>query len=345
MMIYTSIDFFFDFFHSWSKKYIKSFTHLYYIKTNTNTTNTNKMATKELIVKSDNFDPTEDNTKFYEAKPNKNGQGKNVRFTYTDNPLYISTPKLRNPFGFSRGPENSQQYGKKFTCTLSFDLKTPKGKEFKKSMEELQELLAKQAYENRVEWGLGKTKKEARDMTEKEVRRMMTPIVKVPVDKKTGEEISEYPPTFRVTFNTRNNEETGDVISITSEVYDQDGERLKTVDESTIKPNSQAKVLMYARSVWVTPSGFGINWRIHQIRVYPGEGLPTGRCLIDGDDSDDDSEDEVKEKSTRSSSVSSSKVTEKPVSKSTEEDADEDDDEDDEDRGPKRLSLRNRREE
>lgn len=279
------------------------------------------MTSKDLIVKAKNFRPAEDNVKFYEAKPNKNGQGKNVRFTYNDNSLSIATQKLRNPFGFSRGPEGSAQYGKKFTCTLSFDLKTEEGRQFRRSMEDLQDMLAQTAYENRVEWGLGKTKKEARDMTEKEVRRMMTPIVKIPVDKKTGEEISDYPPTFRVTFNTRNDEETGEVKAITSEVYDQDGVRMTQVDESTIKPNSQAKVLMYARSAWVTPSGFGINWRIHQIRVYPGDGLPSGKCMID-DDSDDESEG-------------------KETTRDEDDDEGEDSDEPKGGRG-KRLSLRTR---
>lgn len=246
------------------------------------------MSYKDMIVRYNKFRPSADNVRFGEAKTNKSGQGRSVRLDYENHALYIQTQRLRNPFGFSRGQENTPQYNKKFTCTLSFDLKSADGKGFRQAMEDLQDLVAAEAYKNRVEWGLGRNASEARDLTEKEVRRMMTPIVKVPIDKKTGEPSTEYAPTFRVTFNTRNNEETGEVESITSEVYNQDGERLTTVDESTIKAGSNAKVLMYARSVWVTPTGFGINWRVHQMKVYPGTGLPVGKCLMDDDDEDDD---------------------------------------------------------
>lgn len=243
---------------------------------------------KEMITRYDNLAPTSDNVKFGKANVNKSGQGKSVRLTYNDKSLYIQTQKLRNPFGFSRGMEGTAQYGKKFSCTLSFDMSTAKGRAFRTAMDELQDLVAKEAYENRVEWGLGKNAKISKDMTEKEVRNMMTPVVRVPIDKETGEEITDYAPTFRVTFNTRNNEETGEVQAITSEVYDQDGNKMSVVDESTIRAGSYCKVLMYANSVWVSPTGYGINFRIKQIKVYPGDGLPSGKCLIDDEEDDDE---------------------------------------------------------
>lgn len=241
---------------------------------------------KDMIVRYDQFKPSADSIKFFEAKPNKNGQGKNVRMTYCDKSLYVQTQKLRNPFGLSKGVEGTAQYGQKFSCTLSFDMSNAKGKAFRKAMEDLQELMIKEAYNKRVEWELGKTKKESRDLTEAEVRRKMTPIVRIPVDKKTGEEIAEFAPTFRVTFNTKNDEKTKEVLAITSEIFDESGTKVRDIDETTIRANSQVKVLMYANSVWVSSAGFGINWRIKQIKVYPSDGLPSGRCLIDEDDED-----------------------------------------------------------
>lgn len=281
------------------------------------------MSYKEMIVRYNQFNPTSDNITFREAKQNKNGQGKSVLFNYNGNPLYIQTQKLRNPFGFSRGIEGTPQYGKKFTCTLSFDLKTLQGRAFRDAMMELEDLVAAKAYANRVEWGLGRNAKHARDMTEKQIRDMMTPIVKIPIDKKTGEEITDFPPHFRVTFNTRNNDETGEVEAITSEVYNQDGEKITNIDESTIKGGSNAKTLMYARSIWVSPSGFGVNWRVHQMKVYPGTGLPVGRCLMDDDDDEEDT----------------------PVDDDTPEnggEGNEDNDGGEQDARPKRLSLRTR---
>jgi len=249
---------------------------------------------KDLIVRYDQFEPTADSVNIGSANPNKSGQGKSARLQYNGRNLHIQTQKLRNPFGFSRGMKDTEQYGKKFSCTLSFDLQSPKGKAFRDSMVDLQNLVAKEAYENRVEWGLGKSVKVSRDMTEKQVRDMMTDIVRIPTNK-DGEETTDYPPTFRVTFNTRNDPDTKEVIAITSEVYDQDGNKLEQVDETTIRPGSQCKVLMYASSVWITQGRFGVNFRIKQIKVYPDDGLPTGRCLIDDDDEEDEATDQVTE--------------------------------------------------
>lgn len=272
------------------------------------------MSYKELIVRYNEFKPTESNVTFQEAKPNKSGQGKSARFNYNKRPLYLQTQKLRNPFGFSRGVEGTPQYGKKFTCTFSFDLKTEAGREFRDQLKELEELVAQHAYENRVEWELGRNPVK---MTKEEVRKMMTPIVKVPLDKKTGEEITEYPPTFRVTFNTRTAEVDGEEVPvITSEVYDQEGQRLRDVNEDTIRSNSSGKVLMYATSVWITPQGYGVNFRVHQMKVYPNSGMPMGQCVIDDDDSEDGEGS--------------------PVTKVD----DEQDQESEEDEKPKRLSLR-----
>tara|TARA_R100001163_G_scaffold31720_1_gene24809 strand:+ start:7368 stop:8192 length:825 start_codon:yes stop_codon:yes gene_type:complete len=248
---------------------------------------------RDMIIRYDQFKPATDNVEFGKVNQNKSGQGKSVRLSYNRKQLTLQTQKLRNPFGFSRGMEGTPQYGKKFSCTLSFDLGTEKGKDFMESLRSLEELVAREAYEHRVEWGLGKNAKMSKDMTEKEVRNMMTPIVKVPVDKETGEEISDYAPTFRVTFNTRNHEETGEVLAITSEVYDQEGNKVTTVDESTIRAGSYCKVLMYANSVWVSPTGYGVNFRIKQIKVYPGDGLPTGKCLIDDEDDEEEDREET----------------------------------------------------
>jgi len=298
---------------------------------------------KDMIVRYDQLKPNSESIKFFEAKPNKNGQGKNVRFTYVDKQLFVQTQKLRNPFGLSKGVEGTAQYGKKFSCTLSFDMSNPKGKAFRKAMEDLQELMVAEAYNKRVEWELGKTKKESRDLTEKEVRRLMTPIVRVPVDKKTGEEISDFPPTFRVTFNTKNDEKTGEVTAITSEIFNEAGEKVRDVDDSTIKPNSHVKVLMFANSVWVSSAGFGINWRIKQIKVYPSDGLPTGKCLIDDNDDDDVVVVGVESEGDASPAPSSAVL---PKSKSSQEEEVDGGDEDDlpppEPTSGKKLSLKNR---
>lgn len=244
------------------------------------------MSYKDKIVRHDNFKPSEETVKFGQATPNKSGQGKSSRLTYNNKPLVLQTRKLRNPFGFSRGIEGTDSYNKKFSCTISFDVSTAKGKGFLDQMVALQDLVAKEAYENRVAWGLGTNPKKSKAMTAEAVRDKMTPIVRIPTDKE-GNEISDYPPTFRVTFLTRTE---GEELMITSEVWNEKKEAVTQIDETTIRPGSSCKVLMTAGSVWITPNGYGINFRIKQIMVYPGDGLPTGRCLIEDDDDSDDDE-------------------------------------------------------
>lgn len=293
---------------------------------------------RKLIVKQRNFAPTEENVEFGTCEDNKNGQGKNTRFTYNGNTLFIKTDKMRTPFGLSRGKEGFDNYGKKLTVSLSYDLESEDGRQFLENMQTLDDIVAHTAYENRVAWGLGKNAKVSREMTEKEVRNMMTPSVKYKVDKETGEEDPNLAPTLRVTLNTRNHPETKEIEAITSQVFDdaKPSQRIMNVDDNTIRRGYQIKSLIYARSIWVTPTGYGISWRFQQLQVFPSGGFSANTNYLE----DSDSEEEGAEANPSSSSA---------APPTTEEDNAGEDDagEDDEDEKPKvrskGLSLRNRR--
>jgi hypothetical protein len=225
------------------------------------------------IVNYDKFTPTPETIKFDKVINSKNSSVRSVRMTYNDKTLMIKTNKLQNLFSLSREEYHTKK------LTFSFDITTAKGKQFYDSMVELQNLVAKEAYKNRVEWGLGRI---SNNMTEMQVRDQMTPIIKENWDEKKAK---AYPPTFSVNFSVRQNESTGEK-DITSEVYDQNGKimEMNQVNKSIFTRGTYCKILMYARGVWISPGfGYGICFRIKQVKVYPRLDMqkPIGFCLID----------------------------------------------------------------
>lgn len=219
------------------------------------------------IVNYDKFTPTEETIKFGEVK--KNSSYKNVRMTYNDKTLMLKTPNLRSI-------SNESYYQEKLT--LSFNIRTVKGKAFYDSMVNLENLVAKEAYKNRVEWKLGSSYINSYFMTEREVRDLMIPIIRENKEK-------TYPPTFNVNLNIRNNEETGKFQAIISEVYDQNGKKIIQLNNRTFNTGTYCRILMYTHGVWVlSGSCFGISFHIKQVKVYPRLEDPKnqiGFCLID----------------------------------------------------------------
>jgi hypothetical protein len=188
---------------------------------------------------------------------------RNIRLSYNDNTLLIQTPKLRNLYGICYDYNKYTPEESSF-CYLSFDLTTPKGREFHDSMISLQNLIAKAAYKNRVEWGLGGMN--AVNMTENNVYNKMIPIVQI----QTGDKIDYSSPYFRVNFKTRLNEATGKIEAIISSVYDHTGTMMinNQLNRTTIPAESYCKILMHV-NIWTDSYSYGCNLEIHQIRVYP----------------------------------------------------------------------------
>jgi hypothetical protein len=247
---------------------------------------TEAKQTEQKWIHCKDFTPTKENFKFGEFKVLKNQSGR-IPFKYNNEKLWIETRRHRNPFGLSRGrPEDEENYNKKITCSLSFDMNTKSGKAFHDNMIAFQEVLIDTAYENRVAWQLCKPALAAKT-TREMIERMFNPVVRVPQDK-DGNIIPMYPPTFRVELYSVKDDATGKVKGVTTEVYDQVGSKLEKIDESTITPGSEAKVIMGAMHIYVIPqSRFGISWRLHQLRIFPGATLPTGKCLLRDDDVED----------------------------------------------------------
>jgi len=252
---------------------------------------------KMTFIKAADFKPTESNIKIADIRPNKKGQGMSAYFSYKDQKnLYITTDKHRIPFDVSFGMKGKDRYMEKANLVISYDDQSPEGTSYKESMEELQDILVKHAHANCMKW-FGDP-----EMTEREVRRLMYPLVKIPTkkDPETGVKkvLDGLSPTYRVTLNTRNDKETNQVIGFSTEIYDYSQKPAKGSGESwksltgfeecknLLRGNSQVRTIMTANSIWVTPTGFGINWRARQIVVYSSDPFPKGECHIDDDEED-----------------------------------------------------------
>ena len=250
-----------------------------------------QMSDKDLenVIHCKDFFPSTETVTFGQKKNLDNGSSR-VPLKYDGNQLWMMSYKHRNPFGLSRGMPNSENYGKKLMCSLSFDRRSNRGKAFYDAMKQFEEVLIQTAYEKRVEWGLCLAAESA-ETTERDIRKMFNRMIRVAKDKE-GNPIEVYEPTFRVEFNVTKDESTGLVNGVRTEVYNERQEKVDPVDESTIPMGSEAKCIMGAPHVYVQPGkSFGVTWKLHQLRVFPGSRLPTGRCLI-RDDPEDSSDDE-----------------------------------------------------
>lgn len=277
------------------------------------------MTDKDLdnVISCKDFAPTSSNITYGQRKNLDNGSAR-IPLSYEGRKLWMTTRKHKNPFGLSRGMPGSENYGKKLTCSLSFDRRSARGKAFYDAMKDFEDVLCQSAYENRVEWGLCLAA-EAVETTERDVRKMFNRMVRVAKDKQ-GNPIDAYDPTLRVEFNVTKDEASGLVNGVRTEVWNEQEppQKIDPVDESTIPAGSEAMCIMGAPHVYVQPGkSFGVTWKLHQFRVFPGSRLPTGRCLIrdeDEDSSDHEGEQErVQEREQVNSDDGSSESTPAPV--------------------------------
>ena len=260
---------------------------------------TDNQDTLSEVIQCKDFNPTMETVTFKKRKDLKNGSIK-IPLDYNGKQLWMFSNRHKNPFGLSRGNHERypETYGKKLNCSLSLDRRTAKGKAFYDAMVNFEDVICQAAYDNRVEWGLCKAV-DAADTTKRDIRKLFNRIIRVACDDK-GNPIEAYDPTFRVDFRVTK-DDSGMVNGVLTEVWDEKGQKVDVVDESTVPPMSDARVIMGCQHVYVIPATgkFGVAFKLHQLRVYPGSRLPTGRCLIqdaENDSSDDEGADKTPEK-------------------------------------------------
>lgn len=244
------------------------------------------------IISTDVWNP--DNHKCGNGKPNKNGQGKSAAFTYGVKKFYLKVPKMHCPFGASKpkpkpGKENEVP---QWSLQMSFG-DDNSGKSFQSKAVQFDQNMIDEGSkpERTVDWlGAPKAKPYGREVVESKY----TPMVKY---SKTadGEINTQYPafirPQFPTSFKNKN--------EFTCEIYNQKND-LMTVSTNPTDENFIAKLVpnncqcsaLLQGSIWCnTTTGYGITWRIMQLKVFPSKAaLPKGKCLVDEPEDDEENE-------------------------------------------------------
>lgn len=232
-----------------------------------------------------------------QAKANKSGQGKSAQLTYNKRRFYLKVPKMYCPFGASKPkpkPGEQEKETDQWSVQLAFGNDAP-CQVFQQKANEFDEFMIDEGAkpDNCVGWlGGSKVKPFSREVVESKYNRM----VKYSKDKQTGEPSNQYPPFVRATFPTTFKAP----YEFTCEIYDKNNEPV-TVSTNAQSPNCINKVVtpgcwcsaLLSGSIWCNTTGYGVTWRVAQLKVFPPKGsLPKGKCLVDDPDDDDENDDE-----------------------------------------------------
>ena len=228
--------------------------------------------------------------------------------------LVLQTPQMSLPFGM-----NSYEEGEypKYSTELSFgDLERDKNlKAFYDNMGEFDEHLIDAGVKNSMAWF--KKKKASKEV----IDAMYNRCVKVPMDKETGEELTQYPKRLRVKLPFKDGK-------FECKVFDTSG------NEITDKPmadvlarGAKVKAIIQCVGMWVSASNYMCQWKLLRAEVDVPEGKGSYDFLPDTDDEDGDEEVAVTKAPVTKAEVKSTVVNDSE----DEEEDDDDDDEDDED--------------
>jgi hypothetical protein len=235
------------------------------------------------------------------AKANKSGQGKSASLTYNGRRFYIKTPKMNCPFGASKPklkagetPKENEQYS--VQMAFNNDANDADSQTFQQKATEFDQFMIDEGAkpDNCVGWlGASKLKPFSREVVESKY----SPMVKY--SKKDGEIQTQYPPFIRASFPTTFKAP----FEFTCEIYDKSNQLL-TVSSNPNSPDFIGKVIppfcqcsaLLSGSIWSNnTTGFGVTWKVAQLKVFPPKGsIPKGKCLVsDPEDDEDDEEDDV----------------------------------------------------
>ena len=232
------------------------------------------------------------------AKPNKSGQGKSAPFTYGGRRFFLKVPKMYCPFGASKPkpkPNEKEPENPSWSLQMAFG-DDPQCQLFQKKANEFDAFMIDEGAkpDNCIGWlGASKSKLFSREVVESKYTGM------VKYSKKDGEINPLYPPFIRAQFPTT----FKPPYEFTCEIYDSKN-NLLDVSVNPLAPNSITKVIpsgvwcsaLLSGSIWCSANGYGVTWRIAQLKVFPSKGLPKGKCLV-GDPSDEDDSEESGETS------------------------------------------------
>ena len=269
-------------------------------------------------------------------KTNKSQMGKSANLTYDGHKFYLKIPKMFVPFAASlpnlskiekKGPEVKEKEPKegeagtdKWSVQFSFG-DSKECQTFQAKAQEFDQFMIDQGTipDNSLNW-LGGTK--AKPMSRDVVESKYHPMVKLSI--KEGVVLTQYPPTIRALLPTDFNNNK----IFACEFYDAHNTKL-SVSTDINSDDCVSKIItqgcccsaLLTGSIWSGALGFGVTWRVAQIKVYPSKtSIPKGKCLINDPDDEEGEEpekegedEEIEEEETTDVQVEKTPVKTEPV--------------------------------
>jgi len=204
---------------------------------------------------------------------------KQVYLNYNGGRLVVQTPKMSLPWnmGCYRGPEGNQPPTYKLDLSFKGMENDPKIKELHDMIEKIDKRMLKAGAENGLAWFKKK------DMNEEVLKALYTPMMKLSIDKNTGEPDGKWPPSVRIKVPNYDGK-------FSCEVFDTEKNEIDTSNlENVLVRGCEVQSLIECSSVWFAGGKYGLSWKIVQMKVQSVPNL-NGYAFVDSDgDSDGDS--------------------------------------------------------
>lgn len=234
-------------------------------------------SASELITNVKNFDVKK--LTYGSVKLNKNGKGKSGGIYYGGKKLLLQFPLM---FTWGASEMVDDETGKK-SYSVSIPIKndqTEASHALFQAMTAIQEKVLDDASTHSKEW-FGKT------MTREVAEALFTPIVKYPKVSKT-----DSSPDYTKTPSFKTKIQYWD-DKFTIEVYNMNKEELfgpNVTDSNPIALMPQGTYmagLVECGGLWFTGTGFGVTWKLIQVKIRPPVKI-TGFCLMDDEDEEEE---------------------------------------------------------
>lgn len=227
------------------------------------------------------------NLKFSPPKKLPNGGNKVYVNTDSGNTLYVQTPKVNVLWDtkfYSGDNDESGNYPIEFS--LSNLEGNPSMKGFHDMLVSFDEHLVNLAYENRKEWFGAKYAKHTRETIES----LYTSMVKVSIDRDTGEPNGKFPPRFGFKINMWEGKHQCKVYNDSKQLFEIDDKSspdYKSLKDDVLLKGSTINVLLKCHGIWVINGKFGCTWRAEQVKVKVQPKSISGYAFRDDDEEDD----------------------------------------------------------
>lgn len=215
------------------------------------------------------------------------------------NPIYLQTKELDVVFDSSYyGDENNG----KFSVRVSFNnlMGDKKMQQLHKCLKDFDEKVITDGMKNSQSW-LRQAK-----MTRDTAEALYTPIVKVPIDKESGEPTDKYPPSMQFKIVKRDGNVLCKCFDVErNELNVSNPEEENYVDIAhLLKKGSKVKLVLKCAGLWIASGKFGCTWQAEQMLVSVPPKLDD--FAFRSDDEDDEEATEEQDVKTSTTMINSS---------------------------------------